>query len=73
MHSGARETREFQFNNGKGISGHKPSYVPDLVPKQNSFTFSHWRASEPEKGGPPTPKETMNPLSEIEFRYPSRR
>ena len=38
MHSGARETREFQFNNGKGISGHKPSYVPDSVPKQSSFT-----------------------------------
>ena len=78
MHLGVGETRKFQFVTE--LTTTKVSLVMILVtflaqfPSEKFFNRTHWRASEPEKGSPSTPKETINPLSEIDrFRYPSQR
>ena len=78
MHLGVGETRKFQFVTE--LTTAKVSLVMILVtflaqfPSEKFFYRTHWRASEPEKGSPSTPKETINPLSEIDrFRYPSQR
>ena len=78
MHLGVRETRKFQFVTE--LTTAKVSLVMILVtfptqfPSEKFFYRTHWRAPEPEKGSTSTPKETINPLSEIdEFRYPSQR
>ena len=78
MHLGVRETREFQFE--IELTTAKVSLVMSLVTfptqflSEKFFYCTHWRASEPEKGSPSTPKEIINPVSEIDkFRYPSQR